>query len=93
MFALNTSLMRRKLNNVNLKWLLGIKVAQNNNKGILMFRKKSETRIITCTMPLKNWQYFYVNRPLKFIEITKEDKDILSLDIKFEGNSTTKTEF
>jgi hypothetical protein len=29
---------------------------------------------------------------LKFIEITKEDKDILSLDIKFEGNST-KTEF
>jgi hypothetical protein len=38
-------------------------------------------------------EYFYVNRPLKFIEITKEDKDILSLDIKFEGNSTTKTEF
>jgi hypothetical protein len=45
-------------------------------------------------MPLKkNGNYFYVNRPLKFIEITKEDKDILSLDIKFEGNSTTKTEF
>jgi hypothetical protein len=36
-------------------------------------------------MPLKKWKYFYVNRPLK-IEITKEDKDILSLDIKFEGN-------
>jgi hypothetical protein len=36
--------MRRKLNNVNLKWLLGIKVAQNNNKGILMFRKKSENK-------------------------------------------------
>ena len=30
---------------------------------------------------------------MKFIEITKEDKDILSLDIKFEGNATTKTEF
>jgi hypothetical protein len=56
---LNTNLMRRKLNNVNLKWLLGIKVAQNNNKGILMFRKNLKTRIITCTMPLKNYgQYF-----------------------------------
>jgi hypothetical protein len=47
---LNTSLMRRKLNNVNLKWLLGIKVAKNNNKGILMFRKKSENKIITLCL-------------------------------------------
>jgi hypothetical protein len=30
---------------------------------------------------------------LKFIEITKEDKDILSLDIKFEGNSRLKLNF
>ncbi|MBB1194441.1 carboxypeptidase-like regulatory domain-containing protein [Flavobacterium sp. SOK18b] len=83
-----------KLNNVNLKWLLGIKVAQNNNKGILMYRKKSdEKNYYLHYASEENGNYFYVNRPLKFIEITKEDKDILSLDIKFEGNATTKTEF
>lgn len=38
-------------------------------------------------------QYFYTNRPSKFIEITKEDKDILSLDVKFGRNSISKTEF
>ncbi|WP_254906666.1 carboxypeptidase-like regulatory domain-containing protein [Flavobacterium sp. FPG59] len=83
-----------KLNNVNLKWLLGIKVAQNTKKGILMFRKKSENKNYYLHYASEeNGNYFYVNRPLKFIEITKEDKDILSLDIKFEGNSLTKTEF
>ena len=83
-----------KLHNVNLKWLLGIKVAQNNNKGILMYRKKSDEKNYYLHYASEELgQYFYLNRPLKFIEITKEDKDILSLDIKFEGNSTTKTEF
>lgn len=83
-----------KLNNVNLKWLLGIKAAQNNKKGILMFRKKSENKNYYLHYASEeNGNYFYVNRPLKFIEITKEDKDILSLDIKFEGNTLTKTEF
>ncbi|RTY74588.1 carboxypeptidase-like regulatory domain-containing protein [Flavobacterium sp. LS1R10] len=82
------------LHNVNLKWLFGIKVAQNNNKGILMFRKKSENKNYYLHYASEeNGNYFYINRPLKFIEITKEDKDILSLDIKYEGNSTTKTEF
>ncbi len=83
-----------KLNNVNLKWLLGIKVAQNTKKGILMFRKKSENKNYYLHYASEeNGNYFYVNRPLKFIELTKEDKDILSLDIKFEGKSLTKTEF
>ena len=83
-----------KLNNVNLKWLLGIKVAQNNNKGILMYRKKADEKNYYLHYASEELgQYFYVNRPLKFIEITKEDKDILLLDIKFEGNFTTKIEF
>ncbi len=73
---------------------MGIKVAQNTKKGILMFRKKSENKNYYLHYASEeNGNYFYVNRPLKFIEITKEDKDILSLDIKFEGNSLTKTEF
>jgi hypothetical protein len=36
---LNTNLMRKKLNNVNLKWLLGIKVAKNNNRNFNVSQK------------------------------------------------------
>jgi hypothetical protein len=50
--------MRRKLNNVNLKWLLGIKVAQNNNKGILMFRKKSENNYYLHYASEEKWKLF-----------------------------------
>jgi hypothetical protein len=38
---------------------------------------------------IEEGQYFYVSRPLKFIELTREDK--LSLDIKV--NSSSKIEF
>jgi hypothetical protein len=38
-------------------------------------------------------QYFYVNRPLKFIELSDEDKDVVAFDFKIEGNMLTKSEF
>jgi hypothetical protein len=31
---------------------------------------------------IEKGQYFYLNRPLKFIELTRE-KDVLSLDLKW----------
>jgi hypothetical protein len=40
--------------------------------------------VTTCTT-LQLKEIFYVSRPLKFIELTREDKDVLSLDIKVEG--------
>ena len=38
-------------------------------------------------------QYIYVNRPLKFIELTDEDKDVVAFDLKVEGNSIEKKEY
>jgi hypothetical protein len=38
---------------------------------------------------IERGQYFYVSRPLKFIELTR---DVLHL-IKVEGNSSSKIEF
>ena len=83
-----------KLNNFNMKLLLGIKASEDFSKGMLMYKKKSEGNgYYLQYATIEKGQYFYVNRPLKFIELTNEEKDILSLDIKFEGKSSNKTEF
>jgi hypothetical protein len=40
---------------------------------------------------IEKGQYFYLNRPLKFIELTSREKDVLSLE-KMEVNTNNKTE-
>lgn len=83
-----------KLNSLNLKLLLGIKVAENKSKGTIIYKKKREGNgYYLQYATIEKGQYFYVSRPLKFIELTREDKDVLSLDIKVEGNSSSKIEF
>jgi hypothetical protein len=83
-----------KLNNFNMKLLLGIKASQNLSKATIIYKKKADdSGYFLQYAAIENGQYFYVNRPLKFIELTREDKDVLSLDIKIEGNSSSKTEF
>lgn len=83
-----------KLNGFNLKFLLGIKAAENISKGTIMYKKKAEGNgYYLQYATLEKGQYFYVNRPLKFIELTSGEKDVLSLDIKIEGSSNEKTEF
>jgi hypothetical protein len=37
--------------------------------------------------------YFYLNRPLKLIELTSGEKDVLALDFKIEANIRNKIEF
>ena len=83
-----------KLNSLNLKLLLGIKASQNKSTGTIIYKKKKEGNgYYLQYATIERGQYFYINRPLKFIELTREDKDVLSLDIKVEGNSSSKTEF
>ena len=83
-----------KLNGFNMKLLLGVKAAENKSTGTIIYKKKSDgTGYYLHYATIEKGQYFYVSRPLKFIELTREDKDVLSLDFKLEGNSTSKTEF
>ncbi|WP_413997662.1 carboxypeptidase-like regulatory domain-containing protein [Flavobacterium sp. W1B] len=83
-----------KLNNFNMKLLLGIKASENIHKGTTIYKKKSnENGYYLHYATVEKGQYFYINRPLKFIELTNNEKDVLALDIKLEGNSSTKTEF
>jgi hypothetical protein len=77
----------------NMKFLLGIKSSENISKGTLIFnRNSSGVGYYLRYASKEKGVYFYLNRPLKFIELTKEEKDVLALDIKIEGNTYNKKE-
>lgn len=77
----------------NMKLLLGIKSSENISKGTLLFnRNASGIGYYLRYASKERGVYFYLNRPLKFIELTSEEKDVLALDIKIEGNTFHKKE-
>ncbi|WP_026976475.1 carboxypeptidase-like regulatory domain-containing protein [Flavobacterium tegetincola] len=84
----------KTLSGINLKLLLGIKFRNNVSRGTLIYKENPETNKYYLHYANKeNGQYFYVNRPLKFIELTEGDGDVLALDIKAEGQILNKTEY
>lgn len=84
----------KQLNNINLKFLLGIKAGENIQKGVVVFdKKRNQSNYSLRYAKSEHGNYFYVNRPLKFIELTKKDKDVVALDLKIDGTTTSSTEF
>ena len=82
-----------KLGNFNMKLLLGIKVAENVSKGTITYKKKAEDDgYYMQYAAIETGVYFYLNRPLKFIELSSSEKDILALDLKVEANTRNKIE-
>ncbi|RXR17365.1 carboxypeptidase-like regulatory domain-containing protein [Flavobacterium amnicola] len=81
---------------LNLKLLLGIKFKENIDNGTLLFKKSTKDNTYDLQYALEeNGTYFYLNRPIKFIEIIKKskvEKDVLAFDLKMEGNTLSKTE-
>ncbi len=79
---------------MNLKMILGVKMSQNINTGTLIYKKSEvDNSYYLNYASIEMGQYFYLNRPLKFIELAEDEKDVFALDIKVEGNSRSKTEF
>lgn len=79
---------------VNLKWVLGIKASENVANGTTIFKQNtSGNGYYLQYASVEEGQYLYVNRPLKFIELSKEERDVVAFDIKVEGNMVEKTEF
>lgn len=77
----------------NMKFILGIKSAENISKGTIIFnRNPSGTGYYLRYASREKGIYFYVNRPIKFIELTDSERDVLTLDIKVEGSSLNKRE-
>jgi hypothetical protein len=83
-----------KLHNFNMKFLLGIKVSENVSKGTIIYKKRAEDDSYYMQYAsTEKGNYFYLNRPLKLIELTKSEKDVLAFDFKIEANILNKVEF
>ncbi|MBK0369977.1 carboxypeptidase-like regulatory domain-containing protein [Flavobacterium agrisoli] len=78
----------------NMKLLLGVKFSVNQSKGTLIY-KENPIGEGYCMQyaSLETGQYFYFNRPIKFIELAKGEKDVVKFDLKIEGSSKDKNEF
>jgi hypothetical protein len=82
------------LSGINLKFFLGIKQSENVSKGTLIYKQNADEKgYYLQYASMESGQYIYVNRPLKFIELTHEDKDVVAFDIKLEVNTLNKKEF
>jgi hypothetical protein len=84
----------KTLGGVNLKFLLGIKQSENISKGTLIFKERSpEDGYYLQYASVETGQYIYVNRPIKFKEITEGEKDVVAFDLKVEANVLEKQEY
>ena len=78
----------------NMKFLLGIKSSENVNKGTLIYKQNpSGEGYYLQYASYETGQYMYINRPIKFIELAEEDRDVLAIDLKIETNIRTKKEY
>lgn len=84
----------KKLNSLNLKFILGVKSSENISNGTVIYKKNPiDYGYILHYVAHESGKYFYINRPLKFIELTDGEKDVFALDLKVEGNSFEKQEY
>lgn len=84
----------KKVDGLNLKLLLGVKVAENVGSGTVIYKKDPIGEGYYLQYALEETgQYVYLNRPLKFIELTDEEKDVVAFDLKVEGNILNRNEF
>lgn len=75
----------------NLKLILGVKYIENMRKGTIIFQKNLENKYQPQYIKYEEGRYFYVSRPLKFIENSPK-KNKTSFDFTIEGNILTKAE-
>jgi len=75
---------------LNLRLILGIKYIENKNEGTIIFAKDSSNVYQPKYIKRTTGSYFYVSRPLKFIE-NSSNRYKVSFDFKIEGqNSNTQ---
>ncbi len=75
----------------NLKLILGVKYVENMRKGTIIYQKNLENKYQPQYIKYEEGRYFYVSRPLKFIENSPQ-KNKTSFDFTIEGNILTKEE-
>lgn len=75
----------------NLKLLLGIKYVENINKGTIIFQRDADSTYSPKYINQEEGHYFYVNRPIKFIE-NSSTKDKVGFNFLIEGSARSKQE-
>lgn len=84
----------KTLGGINLKMVLGVKASENVSNGTLIYKQNpDDSGYYLQYASVEDGQYVYLNRPLKFIELTKEEKDVVAFDIKIELNTVNRFEF
>ena len=81
----------RRGDKLNLKWLAGIKFLEDMHSGTILFRKGPLGSYDPSYIQETNGSYFYVSRPVKFIENSK-DKDKVRFDILLSGRNRVREE-
>ncbi len=76
---------------VNLRLILGVKYIENVSKGTIIFEKDSSSVYHPKYIKRTTGSYFYVSRPLKFIE-NSSNKYKVSFEFKIEGDNSSKEE-
>ena len=76
---------------LNLKLIFGVKYVENVRKGTVIFQKDSLNNYYPQYIKYEEGRYFYVSRPLKFIE-NSPAKNKTSFDFTIESNVITKQE-
>lgn len=84
----------KTLGGVNLKFLFGVKQSDNVSRGTLIFKELSADKGYYLQYGShETGQYIYINRPLKFKEITEGDKHEVAFDVKVEANVIEREEY
>ena len=76
---------------LNLKWALGVKFSENEKATTLLFEKTASGKVYTSYYKNEFKNYAYVNRPIKFIENSKDNEKV-KFNIKIEFIVSEKVE-
>lgn len=76
---------------LNLKWLAGIKFLEDLHTGTILFRKGEFGTYFPAYMQQTHGSYFYVSRPVTFIENSRE-KARVTFDILISGRNRVREE-
>lgn len=75
----------------NLRLLLGVKYVENINKGTIIYQRNVDSTYSPKYINQEEGHYFYVNRPIKFIENSRV-KNKVGFNFLIEGSAKAKQE-
>ncbi|RKE95279.1 carboxypeptidase-like regulatory domain-containing protein [Ichthyenterobacterium magnum] len=76
---------------LNLRLILGVKYIENVSEGTIIYKKNNEDFYEPRYIKIESGEYFYINRPLKFIE-NSTTRNKTAFNFKIEGQTRHREE-